>query len=47
VFRDGSVSVVEPDARDVAGFAEFLERYRVGLALERAAVDATPDAGAV
>jgi len=46
VFRDGSVSVVDPDARDVAGFAEFLERYRVGLALERAAVDATPDAGA-
>jgi sugar (pentulose or hexulose) kinase len=46
VFRDGSVSVVEPDERDVAGFAEFLETYRAGLTLERAAVAATPDAGA-
>jgi sugar (pentulose or hexulose) kinase len=44
VFRDGSVSVVEPDERDVTGFAEFLETYRAGLPLERAAVTATPDA---
>jgi sugar (pentulose or hexulose) kinase len=44
VFRDGSVSVVEPDARDVAGFAEFLQTYQAGLPLERAAVTATPDA---
>jgi sugar (pentulose or hexulose) kinase len=42
VFREASHSVVEPDARDVAGFAAFLERYRQGLALERAAVDAMP-----
>jgi hypothetical protein len=38
------VSVVQPDARDVACFAEFLEAYRAGLPLERAAVTATPDA---
>jgi sugar (pentulose or hexulose) kinase len=41
VFRDGSVSVVEPDERDVAGFAEFLEGYRNGLTLQHAAVNAT------
>ncbi len=31
---------VEPDAGDQAGFAAYLERYRAGLAIERAAVQA-------
>jgi len=31
---------VEPDATDVAGFATYLDRYRAGLTVERAAVDA-------
>ncbi|MGC8626272.1 MAG: xylulokinase [Acidimicrobiales bacterium] len=42
VFHEGSVSVVSPDGQDVEGFAAFLERYRRGLALERAAVEAVP-----
>lgn len=28
-----------PDARDTAGFEEFMERYTRGLAVERAAVE--------
>ncbi len=28
-----------PDASDVAGFETFIERYKKGLAIERAAVD--------
>jgi len=42
VFHEGSLSVVSPDERDVDGFAAFLERYRRGLALARAAVEAVP-----
>lgn len=30
---------MEPDAADVAGFETFIERYKKGLAIERAAVD--------
>lgn len=46
VFADAAVDVVEPDPADVAGYAVFLERYRDGLAIERAAVGvgATGDA---
>ena len=33
-------TTVEPDPDDVAGFAAYLDRYRAGLAVERAAVDA-------
>ncbi|MBB2975909.1 sugar (pentulose or hexulose) kinase [Microbacterium endophyticum] len=40
VFGDSAFAVVEPSADDVAGFARYLERYRAGLAAERAAVDA-------
>jgi sugar (pentulose or hexulose) kinase len=39
VFRDASFDTVEPDQADVAGFAAFLDRYRAGLAVERAAVE--------
>jgi hypothetical protein len=40
VFADAAVEVALPDADDVAGFADYLERYTAGLAAERAAVDA-------
>jgi sugar (pentulose or hexulose) kinase len=40
VFADAGIQVVEPHAGDVAGFAVYLDRYRAGLAVERAAVDA-------
>jgi sugar (pentulose or hexulose) kinase len=40
VFAGASLSVVEPDPADVAGYAAFLDRYAAGLAVERAAVDA-------
>ena len=39
VFVDAGIHVVEPDAGDVAGFAAYLDRYRAGLAVERAAVE--------
>lgn len=38
VFADAAIDVVAPDAADLAGYATFLERYRAGLAVERAAV---------
>ena len=40
VFADAAVETVEPDGADVAGFEGFMERYRAGLAIERAAIDA-------
>ena len=39
VFAGQSGSTMEPDADDVKGFDEFIERYKAGLAVERAAVD--------
>jgi len=41
VFRDAEFSVVEPGASDVSGFRVFLEHFRAGLAIERAAVQAS------
>jgi sugar (pentulose or hexulose) kinase len=41
VFADAAPDVVEPDAADLQGYAAFLERYVDGLAIERAAVEAT------
>ena len=40
VFAGAPTTVVEPDPADVAGYAAFLERYRAGLAVERAATEA-------
>jgi sugar (pentulose or hexulose) kinase len=40
VLRDAAPVSVEPDPADVAGFAAYLDRYRAGLAVERAAADA-------
>lgn len=39
VFRGATFTVVEPYPDDVAGFAAYLDRYRGGLALERAAAE--------
>jgi len=40
VFAGADLTTVEPDADDVAGYAAYLERYRAGLAVQAAAVDA-------
>ena len=40
--RTPTFDVVEPDPDDVAGFAAYLDRYRAGLAVEAAAVEALP-----
>jgi len=37
VFADAPTETVEPQPDDVAGFAQFLERYRSGLPVEAAA----------
>ncbi len=39
VFAGEESSRMEPDAKDVAGFEAFIERYKKGLVIERAAVD--------
>jgi sugar (pentulose or hexulose) kinase len=39
VFAGNAGTRVEPDAKDVKGFAEFMKRYTEGLAIERAAVE--------
>lgn len=39
VFSGQEALTVAPDSADVAGFAQFMERYTRGLAIERAAVD--------
>ncbi|MCI7792219.1 MAG: FGGY-family carbohydrate kinase, partial [Lachnospiraceae bacterium] len=39
VFAGEESSRMEPNANDVAGFEAFMERYKAGLAIERAAVD--------
>ncbi|WP_125130702.1 FGGY-family carbohydrate kinase [Microbacterium sp. 10M-3C3] len=40
VFADAPAETVAPDEADLAGYAEFLDRYRAGLAAEAAAADA-------
>ena len=39
VFAGQTGSTLEPAAEDVKGFDEFIERFKAGLAVERAAVD--------
>ncbi|MFN7252284.1 MAG: xylulokinase [Anaerobacillus sp.] len=39
VFKNQSVKNVSPDPKDVEGFEQFMERYKKGLGIERAAVD--------
>ena len=40
VFVGAAADTLDPDPRDVAGFAAYLTRYRAGLEIERAAVAA-------
>ncbi len=40
VFAGQNAVTVTPDEKDVEGFNQFIQRYRAGLAIERAAVDA-------
>lgn len=40
VFADAELEVVQPEPHDMAGYARYLERYRAGLAVERAATAA-------
>lgn len=40
VFADAAFETADPEPADVAGFASYLDRYRDGLAVERAAVEA-------
>jgi len=39
IFADSAVSIIEPDSSDVAGFEEYLGRYKMALKVEQAAVD--------
>jgi sugar (pentulose or hexulose) kinase len=39
VFAGENGTIIAPDQRDVDGFAAFMERYKKGLVIERAAVD--------
>ena len=40
VFAGKNGTTIAPDQRDVVGFTPFMERYKKGLVIERAAVDA-------
>jgi sugar (pentulose or hexulose) kinase len=39
VFVDQAVKTVSPDPKDVEGYEQFMERYKNGLSIERAAVE--------
>jgi len=39
VFAGENGTTIAPDQRDVDGFRAFMERYKKGLVIERAAVD--------
>ncbi len=39
VFKDAESVSIDPDPADVAGFDQFIERYKKGLAIEKAAVE--------
>jgi sugar (pentulose or hexulose) kinase len=42
VFARSSGEAINPDAEDRQGFADFMKRYRAGLAIERAAAECLP-----
>ncbi|MFJ6653777.1 xylulokinase [Microbacterium sp. NPDC091313] len=39
VFRDAPARTIDPDPADVAGYTDYLDRYRAGLAAEAVAAD--------
>jgi sugar (pentulose or hexulose) kinase len=40
VFASENRKTITPDQRDIKGFTAFMDRYKKGLVIERAAVDA-------
>ena len=43
VFANQDSTTMAPDPVDVAGFEEFMVRYKDGIAIEKAAIDAISD----
>lgn len=39
IFKNQNEKIIEPDQKDVEGFEEFMQRYKAGLPIERAAVE--------
>ena len=39
IFKDAKCEKCEPEEKDVQGFDEYIEKYKKGLAIERAAVE--------
>ena len=39
VFADQNSTTIKPDPQDIDGFMAFMERYKMGLSIERAAVE--------
>ncbi len=39
IFADAKVSVIEPNSSDVKGYEKFIENYKKGLVIEKAAVE--------
>ena len=39
IFKNAKCEKCMPDAGDVAGFDAYIEKYKAGLAIEKAAVD--------
>ena len=39
IFKNKNEKIIEPDPKDVKGFEKFMQRYKDGLAIERAAVE--------
>jgi L-ribulokinase len=42
VFKNQQSTTMAPDAEDIAGFEVFMARYKAGLAIEKAAIEALP-----
>ena len=39
IFKDAAGTTVEPDALDVKGLEEYMEKYRSGIEVEKKAVE--------
>lgn len=39
IFKNQSEKIIKPDPKDVKGFEKFMKRYKIGLQIERAAVE--------
>ena len=39
VFAQENSTTINPDPQDIEGFMAFMERYKKGLSIERAAVE--------